>query len=89
MLIFFLTYSKVSVTRAAFWATIAIPACSLLGGKEGRMNLQQIIQGLQDGALTALPVVAILSLGGVVLGMITLTGLGLMMSGLLIHMSAW
>ncbi len=87
VLIFFLTYSKVSVTRAAFWATIAIPACSLLGGKEGRMNLQQIIQGLQDGALTALPVVAILSLGGVVLGMITLTGLGLMMSGLLIHMS--
>ncbi len=87
VLIFFLTYSKVSVTRAAFWATIAIPACSLLGGKAGRMNFHQIVKGLQDGALTALPVVAILSLGGVVLGMITLTGLGLMMSGLLIHMS--
>jgi TRAP transporter 4TM/12TM fusion protein len=87
VLIFFLVYSKVSVTRAAFWATVSIPLCSLLGGKERRMTPKQIVDGLQNGALTALPVVAILSLGGVVLGMITLTGLGLMMSGLLIKMS--
>ena len=87
VLIFFLVYSKVSVTRAAFWATIAIPVSSLLGGAKHRMSLTQIIKGLEEGALTALPVVAILSLGGVVLGMITLTGLGLMMSGLLIKMS--
>ena len=82
-----LTYSKVSVTRAAFWATISIPLCSLFGGKDRRMTIRQITDGLLDGAMTALPVVAILSLGGVVLGMITLTGLGLMMSGLLIKMS--
>ena len=87
VLIFFLVYSKVSVTRAAFWATVSIPVCSIFGGKEHRMTVRQIIDGLQSGALTALPVVAILSLGGVVLGMITLTGLGLMMSGLLIKMS--
>ena len=87
VLIFFLVYSKVSVTRAAFWATISIPLCSLLGGKARRMTLRQILEGLESGALTALPVVAILSLGGVVLGMITLTGLGLMMSSLLIKMS--
>jgi TRAP transporter 4TM/12TM fusion protein len=87
VLIFFLVYSKVSVTRAAFWATIAIPASTCLGGAKHRMSIKDIVQGLQDGALTALPVVAILSLGGVVLGMITLTGLGLMMSGLLIKMS--
>ena len=87
VLIFFLVYSKVSVTRAAFWATISIPACSVLGGKARRMTWAKIVEGLESGALTALPVVAILSLGGVVLGMITLTGLGLMMSGLLIKMS--
>jgi TRAP transporter 4TM/12TM fusion protein len=87
VLIFFLIYSKVSVTRAAFWATISIPLCSILGGSRGRMTFRQIIQGLQNGALTALPVVAILSVGGIVLGMITLTGLGLMMSGMLINMS--
>jgi TRAP transporter 4TM/12TM fusion protein len=87
VLIFFLMYSKVSVTRAAFWATISIPLCSLLAGKERRMTLPKILEGLESGALTALPVIAILSLGGVVLGMITLTGLGLMMSSLLIKMS--
>jgi TRAP transporter 4TM/12TM fusion protein len=87
VLIFFLVYSKVSVTRAAFWATISIPLCSMLAGKQRRMTWRQILEGLESGALTALPVVAILSLGGVVLGMITLTGLGLMMSGLLIKMS--
>jgi TRAP transporter 4TM/12TM fusion protein len=87
VLIFFLVYSKVSVTRAAFWATVAIPVCSFFGGAKRRMTVRQFLQGLQDGALTALPVVAILSVGGIVLGMITLTGLGLMMSGLLIKMS--
>lgn len=87
ILIFFLTYSKVSVTRAAFWATLSIPLCTILGGRKRIMNLKQIVDGLVNGALTALPVVAILTLGGVVLGMITLTGLGLMMSGLLIKMS--
>ena len=87
VLIFFLVYSKVSVTRAAFWATISIPVCSVFGGKARRMSWAKIVEGLESGALTALPVVAILSLGGVVLGMITLTGLGLMMSGLLIKMS--
>jgi TRAP transporter 4TM/12TM fusion protein len=87
VLIFFLVYSKVSVTRAAFWGTLSIPACALLAGKGKRMSIKKILEGLQNGALTALPVVAILSLAGIVLGMITLTGLGLMMSGLLIKMS--
>lgn len=87
VLVFFLMYSRVSVTRAAFWATISIPFCTILGGGKRRMTFRQILKGLQDGALTALPVIAILSVGGIVLGMITLTGLGLMMSGLLIKMS--
>ncbi|MBN1102997.1 MAG: TRAP transporter permease [Deltaproteobacteria bacterium] len=87
VLIFFLAVSKVSVTRAAFWATISIPLCSILGGRQRMMGPRKILAGLQNGALTALPVVAILSLGGVVLGMITLTGLGLMMSSMLIKLS--
>ncbi|BBO73616.1 ATP-binding protein [Desulfosarcina widdelii] len=87
VLIFFLVYSKVSVTRAAFWGAVSIPLCSQLAGSGRRMTIRQFFEGLEQGAITALPVVAILSLGGVVLGMITLTGLGLMMSGLLIKMS--
>jgi TRAP-type uncharacterized transport system fused permease subunit len=51
------------------------------------MSLSQILVGLEKGALTAAPVVAILSLGGIVVGMITLTGLGLMMSSIMIEIS--
>lgn len=87
VLIFFLAYSKVSVTRAAFWATVSVPLCTILGGRTRVMRPAQLLRGLENGALTALPVVAILSLGGVVLGMITLTGLGLMMSSMLIKLS--
>ncbi|MCG8564556.1 MAG: TRAP transporter large permease subunit, partial [Desulfobacterales bacterium] len=87
ILIVLLTYSKVSVTRGAFWATVAIPLCTILGGKDRIMTPRQVMDGLINGAMTALPVIAILTLGGVVLGMITLTGLGLMMSGLLIKVS--
>ena len=55
--------------------------------KKTRMSLSKILTGLEKGALTAAPVVAILSLGGIVVGMITLTGLGLMMSSILIELS--
>jgi TRAP-type uncharacterized transport system fused permease subunit len=64
VLVFFLMYSRVSVTRAAFWATVSIPFCTILGGGKRRMSFRQILKGLQDGALTALPVIAILSVGG-------------------------
>lgn len=87
VLVFFLVFLKVSVARAAFWATISIPLCTLLGGKETAMSPRDILRGLEKGALTALPVVVILTLAGVVLGMITLTGLGLLMSSLLIQAS--
>jgi TRAP transporter 4TM/12TM fusion protein len=87
VLILSLTVSRVSVTRAAFWATISIPLCCVLGGRAKIMGVKQIMRGLQNGALTALPVVVILTLAGIVLGMITLTGLGLMISSMLITLS--
>jgi len=86
VLVYFITVPRVSVTRAAFWATVSIPLVSFLRWKK-RMTLQQLLDGLEKGARTALPVVAILALGGVVVGMITLTGLGLTMSSILIELS--
>ncbi|RLB05154.1 MAG: C4-dicarboxylate ABC transporter permease [Deltaproteobacteria bacterium] len=86
VLIYFVVVPKVSVTRAAFWATMSIPAVSMLRWRK-RATIKQILDGLEKGARTALPVVAILALGGVVVGMITLTGLGLMMSSVMIELS--
>jgi len=86
VLIYFLGIEKSSVTRAALWANLSVPLISLMR-RESRMSLSKILTGLEKGALTAAPVVAILSLGGVVVGMITLTGLGLMLSSILIELS--
>jgi TRAP transporter 4TM/12TM fusion protein len=86
VLIYFLGIEKSSVTRAALWANISIPLISMIR-RETRMSPSKILTGLEKGAVTAAPVVAILSLGGIVVGMITLTGLGLMLSSILIELS--
>jgi TRAP transporter 4TM/12TM fusion protein len=86
VLIYFLGIERSSVTRAALWANLSIPLIAMMR-KHTRMSLSKILSGLEKGALTAAPVVAILSLGGIVVGMITLTGLGLMMSSILIELS--
>jgi TRAP transporter 4TM/12TM fusion protein len=86
ILIYFLAFERSSVTRAVLWANISIPFVAMMR-KKTRMSFSKILTGLEKGALTAAPVVAILSLGGIVVGMITLTGLGLMMSSILIELS--
>jgi TRAP transporter 4TM/12TM fusion protein len=86
VLIYFLGFERSSVTRAVLWANISIPFVAMMR-KKTRMSFSKILTGLEKGALTAAPVVAILSLGGIVVGMITLTGLGLMMSSILIELS--
>jgi TRAP transporter 4TM/12TM fusion protein len=86
VLIYFLGYEKSSVTRAVLWANISIPLVAMMR-KNTRMSFSQILTGLEKGAITAAPVVAILSLGGIVVGMITLTGLGLMMSSIMIEVA--
>ena len=86
VLIYFLGFERSSVTRAVLWANISIPFVAMIR-KKTRMSFSKILTGLEKGALTAAPVVAILSLGGIVVGMITLTGLGLMISSILIELS--
>ena len=86
VLVYFLVFAQVSLTRAAFWANVSVPLATFLRPKQ-RMTLKSFLDGLENGAKTALPVVAILALAGIVVGMVTLTGLGLMMSSLLIELS--
>ncbi len=86
VLIYFIVFAKVSVTRAAFWSCISIPLTTMI--RPGRrMTVRQMLKGLESGAYTALPVIVILALAGIVVGMVTLTGLGLMMSSLLIELA--
>jgi len=87
LLVHLLAISQFSLTKAIFWSCFSIPLCTFFGGRKKAMTIKKLLLGFEEGALTALPVVAILTLAGVVLGVVTLTGLGLMMSSLLIKLS--
>ena len=55
--------------------------------KETRMSLMDIIDGLAEGARSALPVVVSCATAGIIVGIITLTGLGMKMSGGLVKLA--
>ncbi|MEW6621588.1 MAG: TRAP transporter permease [Bacillota bacterium] len=65
---------------AAFWGVILCVLVSFIL-KETRMSLGQIFRALEEGARSALPVVAACATAGIIVGIITLTGLGLKMAG--------
>ena len=55
--------------------------------KDTRMSLNDIIDGLAEGARSALPVVVSCATAGIIVGIVTLTGLGMKMSGGLIRLA--
>jgi TRAP transporter 4TM/12TM fusion protein len=71
---------------AAFYAIILCIAASMIL-KETRMSFKKIIEGLEEGARSALPVVAACATAGIIVGIITLTGLGMKMSGGLVKLA--
>lgn len=78
--------SGMSATRAALFGTIAVPIVSLFR-KKGRMSLFQLFHALEDSAYTACSLVGIVVAMGIVVGMISLTGLGLSLSAILINLA--
>ncbi|MGI6225730.1 MAG: TRAP transporter permease [Peptococcales bacterium] len=65
---------------AAFYAILLCIGSSMFL-KETRLSLRDIIKGLEEGAKSALPVVAACATAGIIVGIITLTGLGMKMAG--------
>jgi TRAP transporter 4TM/12TM fusion protein len=86
ILITLLIYVNVSETRAAFFAVISIPLVSWLR-KSTRMSMRQILRALEKGAISFLPITGIVVACNILVGMITLTGLGLQLSSILIELS--
>lgn len=75
-----------SPERAVFWAIIATIFCSYLR-KETRMSLSEIISGFKEGAMGAVEVAGACATAGIIIGSITVTGLGLKFSSLIIDLS--
>lgn len=71
---------------AAFYAII-LCVCASLVLKETRMSIRDIISALEEGAKSALPVVVACATAGIIVGIVTLTGLGMKMSGGLVRLA--
>ncbi len=72
--------------RAALFGVLLTVAISFVH-KDTRMNLRQIIEGLEEGARSALPVAAACATAGILVGVVTLTGLGLKVANGIVDMS--
>jgi TRAP transporter 4TM/12TM fusion protein len=75
-----------SAFRAVFWSTVLAVAFSYLR-RESAMTPARIVDALRDGATGVLGVVATTATAGIIVGVVTLTGLGLKIAGLIVAFS--
>ncbi len=73
---------RFSPSRAVFWALLSTIALSWLKA-DTRMGLREIFEALFSGVQKALEVVAACAVAGIIIGMVTMTGLGLKFSTLI------
>jgi TRAP transporter 4TM/12TM fusion protein len=85
LLVYFLILNF-SPERAVFWALLATVVCSYLR-KHTRMSVRNIFEALRDGAIGSVEVAAACAAAGIIVGCITMTGLGLKFSSLIADLS--
>jgi len=83
VLIFFLVFAKVSVTRAALYSILSVIIVSLFN-KNNRIGLKSLVDILVTSAKRMIVVSVACGTAGIVVGIITLSGLGLKLSGVLL-----
>lgn len=86
LLIFCMVALQWSPIRAGFFALVATVVTSWFK-KATRMGLDKIAEAFYKGAMDAVPVAVVCSAAGILIGMLSLTGLGMKFSSLLIALS--
>jgi TRAP transporter 4TM/12TM fusion protein len=86
VLIYLLAVRMTSPSYAAFWAIISSIILSSIK-QETRLDLKGMIRALESGSKSALSVVAACAAAGIVVGVVSLTGLGLKFSGAVIALA--
>jgi TRAP transporter 4TM/12TM fusion protein len=81
-----LLMSGMSVTKSALWAIVVTVLVSAIR-KETRIGLRGMIDALVDGARTALAVAAATAAAGIIVGVVTKTGLGLKLANGLVDLA--
>lgn len=86
LLMYFLAIAMWSPIRAGFWSIIALIAVSWVK-KETRIGFKKLFDAFYVGAMGALEVAITCALAGIMIGILSMTGLGLKFSGLLVQLS--
>ncbi|MEW6563930.1 MAG: TRAP transporter permease [Spirochaetota bacterium] len=86
VVIVYLLVSGYTPMKAALWATILSIAASWIR-KATRMKPIEIIRGLEAGSRAALGIIAATACAGVIIGVVTLTGIGLKLGSLLVDLA--
>jgi TRAP transporter 4TM/12TM fusion protein len=73
--------------KAVFWATVLAVTLSFIR-RESALWPRRLVQALVDGARGVLPVVATTATAGIIVGIVTLTGLGLKVAGVIVTLAA-
>lgn len=84
--IVYLLVSGFTPMKAALWAIILSIGSSMLR-KATRMKPMEIVRGLEAGARGALGVIAATACAGIIIGVVTLTGLGLKLGSVLVDLA--
>jgi TRAP transporter 4TM/12TM fusion protein len=79
--------SGMSAFRAVFWATIVAVGLSYLR-RDTALTPSRLIAALQSGAIGVLGVSATTATAGIIVGVVTLTGLGLKVAGIIVALAA-
>jgi TRAP transporter 4TM/12TM fusion protein len=86
LLVYFLTVFRWSPLKSGFWAIVSLFIISCFK-KETRLGPKKMIKALSDGAMDSVNVAIICAAAGVIIGILSLTGLSLKFSQLLITLS--
>jgi len=82
----FMMTTGISPTRAALWAIVFAIIAGYLN-KETRLGIKGLIEALMDGARSALGVGTACAAAGIIVGVVTSTGLGLKLANGLVDLS--
>lgn len=86
ILMYFIAIVRITPQMAALYSTVSIIVISYLR-KETRFSLTMIKDGLYNGAVGILEISIICAAAGIILGVFTVTGLGLKMSSVIVTLA--
>lgn len=86
VLFYFLMVAQISPFRSAMWAIVTIIIVSWIP-RATRMDLKKIWQALEDGGKRSLEISATCATAGIILGVLSLTGLGMKFAMIIINYS--